>query len=124
MLDRVFNEIAPAIEKKLWRRVADTTPLTIDDKLLGGVVAFVSAARRTIGDGELDERLAFQRALIAQAAAMKRHWGDWFAAAARGENGLSLIEIAPASSLGLRPRLEAGGWSGDGWFHVAVNEAR
>ena len=104
MLDRVFPEVAPRIEKKIWRRAADTTPLTCDDKLLGGVVAFVAAARRTIGDGELVERLAFQRALVAQAAAMKRHWGDWFGAAARRENGLGLIEI------------------GDGWFHVAVNE--
>jgi hypothetical protein len=79
-----FNTIFPCasrpVTKDEWRAICGVAPITLDEKTIGEIVAFIEAARRLLIVEPLDERNQLRRDLLNAAVGMRKLWADEIAA--------------------------------------------
>jgi hypothetical protein len=95
MFDRLYPSTFQPLQGDEWLGILSSVPLTLDDLVLGRLVALLEAVRRIISDETAEERADFRRELIDAARGMKPQWADWIDGARKQEDGLNLINIAP-----------------------------
>jgi hypothetical protein len=110
---RAFNIIFPyasrPVEALEWRAIAGVAPITLDEVLIGRIVAFIEAARDLLIDEPPDERDQLRRDLLEAAIGMRKLWADEIAAVPDdpqdtvlvdlGENWVRIEDAATTSAL-------------------------
>jgi hypothetical protein len=72
------------------------SPFTIDEKLVGRIVAFAEASRRLVVlDDSLEDRTRFRAVLIELAKQSRQEWIKTIERAGRKRSGLRVVDLAP-----------------------------
>ena len=72
------------------------TPFTIDETMLGCIVAFAEASRRLVVAGDsLEDRARFRAVLIGLAKESRQDWIRTLKRARRKRSGLRVVDLAP-----------------------------
>ena len=75
------------------------TPFTIDETMLGCIVAFAEASRRlVVADDSLEDRARFRAVLIGLAKESRQDWIKTLKRARRKRSDLRVVDLAPAGS--------------------------